>query len=1308
MEIPKHGTSNGQLNHEVSVIFHLSKTISFPVSMKVNSDSYKIKAGSENGALPDLSDFISLLGNQTPPYKWAPKALQPILTNLSNIQVKEVRLRLQKKPTTTELTFFSIKFLLNKTWTIIPTKDFLSVGNLWTQFDIEYPLDNTYRFPRVKLGGEISLAGGTIQLQARWPDLAIAGALKKGEKINLDELLTKVGLPLLGTYAGKTDLQISRLTFSAKPEISTPSYSFSASLDTAIEWIWKEKQLFLLEQISLDIDYVGTVSGSVGALLKIAGLELYTTASHDINGWNFSVHSTQEFSLRTFAENFFNSSGKIPANFNITALSGAFNFGKKDFSFEADVEDKGAAGWNVHDETRKLFLRQLGFKVSRHEGEMQGELSGKFTWDTFEFLASARYNDGWFFEAELANTAPLSNIITTILNSKSPLTLPSFFTTTQIGDVKLSFNSHTGDKHLQGTCKLQVGALNCDLILKIDLSKENGVDKVDFSGHLEVKSGLQKLVFDVLFDRDHSDSVLVATYHDEAGKGLTLKTLMQAFDPSITNAPSINVKDIYVVYSQSKGFILHADIDAGLDLSELPLVGKTFPADSSLSLTLKALYASADFDDVVVKKINSLLPQGHDPLPVPDTGKKLSKGTQIISRLQVADNLFSLPFALSEGDVTTGQSKTPVPRDPDLSLDNPIDSTAIAKDIKWIPINKTLGIIFLKRIGAAYDKSSGSFFLFPDASLDVGGLSLSLDGLGVKTSLSPWQMNFYLDGLSLDFSNGPVEIGAAFLRQKQTIAGKTYDVYNGVAQIKTKALAIAAMGSYMKDENGANSLFIYAYLDKALGGPSFFFVEGLAAAFGYNRKMIMPDISAVGEFPLVKQVMGGKKPSSGGAALQLQEELNNLSAFITPDVGEMFLGVGVKFNSFKLIDSFVLLVVQFGNHVEIDVVGQSKVLIPPGIEDENQTLASMRVNLTATFLPEEGFLGVRAQIDDSSYIISKNCKLSGGAAFYSWFKGERAGDFVFTMGGYHPSFNVPDHYPQVPRLELKWQINSDMSVKGNMYFALCPHSLMAGGHLEVLYNHGKLKAWYNIGADFLIQWQPYHYEASMYFDIGIKYSFLSLDLAVNMDLWGPEFAGKAKINVHIASVEVTFGDQNRTPPLLDAAKFMEKCVPDPKSFCAITLLSGQHGSSAKGKPIVNSKDLKIMVESVVPLDTIKVNNNVIGTLGSNIIIHPNPNLVLESSISLDLSSSFNLSSLNIVSTDKNFPSALWRAHPDDEGLSKLLSGAVFTVKQDIGNNRRSFLMTPRTESTSYSWTSELDDKIRVVATEAEVKNLFFN
>ncbi len=499
--------------------------------------------------------------------------------------------------------------------------------------------------------------------------------------------------------------------------------------------------------------------------------------------------------------------------------------------------------------------------------------------------------------------------------------------------------------------------------------------------------------------------------------------------------------------------------------------------------------------------------------------------------------------------------------------------------LKWFPIGKHFGPAHFQRIGAGLQDGGVTFEL--DASLNVGGLSLSLDGLGVSSPLDRFDPSFRLRGIGIDYAGGPVEVGGSFLRMGEMD-------FAGTALIKTEALTLSAIGAYSAIGDDT-SLFIYAVLDYPLGGPSFCFITGMAAGFGYNRSLLMPSIDEMATFPLVAEATAG-----AGLPDDVMAELGKLERYLPPDLGQYFLAVGVKFTSFNLIDSFALLGVSFGKRFEIDVIGLSTMVAPTPIPDAApvEPLAKVSIALMARFIPDEGLLAVDARITPDSFVLSKDCHLSGRFSFYSWFSGDHSGDFVLTLGGYHPKFIPPAHYPRVPRLAFNWQVvPEELVIKGDAYYALTSHALMAGGHLEASYHSGKLRAHFNVGADFLIAWQPYHYDAETYIDVGGSYDTvlgtISVDVGAQLHLWGPEFAGTAEVDLSVATIPVTLGDQTpKERAFIDWPHFKEAFLPGEDAVVSVAL---ENGLVEAGDPknydfgTVNPRELRITTNSLIPL-----------------------------------------------------------------------------------------------------------------------------
>lgn len=702
--------------------------------------------------------------------------------------------------------------------------------------------------------------------------------------------------------------------------------------------------------------------------------------------------------------------------------------------------------------------------------------------------------------------------------------------------------------------------------LIITVTKTGGRHSVHLGGGLSI--GEQ--VFSLSLDVGQSDSKLEASWE---GPGLGFGEIAAAFGwdsvPQLPEIIDLKLKRVQFNYdftartlvlsaesatqgkvvfisrpadseSSEQVYLFSLSLPLNVEFSKLPLVGESLP--TNIKLGVDKLQVTAASAAPAASDVTTLQERAGKEL-IPDS---LGKGVTLGAMVQIdGPRTVILPFSNAQERADTEPLALAAVAS-DVSA--PLAASSPRADPKWLPLKKTVGPVYFEKIGVQYEDSTLRFLV--NAALSLAGLTLSVDGLGI--GLKKFEPSFELRGLGIDYKAGDVEIGGAFLR---TI-GKS-DSYDGAAVIKTKQFAVSALGSYTK-VNGQPSLFIYAFLDYPLGGPTFFFVTGLAAGFGYNRRLIAPSIDDVANFPLVKQAVDGKKSKPQN----VMDALEQLSRYVPPTSGGIFLAVGVRFNSFKLVDSFALLTIEFGNNVAINLIGISKAVVPtPEVSTPSSgkaavtPLAQVEIAWKATFNPDEGCLAIDARLTPNSYILSKDCHLSGGYAFYSWFSGPYAGDFVQTLGGYNPKFKVPDHYPKVPRLAFDWRISNSLTIQGDAYYALTGSALMAGGHLEVLFRDGGLRAWLKLGADFLIAWKPYHYDASIYVNVGASYTFdinllftrvrvtISVDVGAQLHLWGPDFSGTATIDLSVISFTIAFGaGASQAPkPLEKWSEFRDSC-----------------------------------------------------------------------------------------------------------------------------------------------------------------------
>jgi uncharacterized protein DUF6603 len=288
----------------------------------------------------------------------------------------------------------------------------------------------------------------------------------------------------------------------------------------------------------------------------------------------------------------------------------------------------------------------------------------------------------------------------------------------------------------------------------------------------------------------------------------------------------------------------------------------------------------------------------------------------------------------------------------------------------------------------------------------------------------------------------------------------------------------------------------------------------------------------VPQFPLV--VAASDPTALGGVPANPAKALAGLAQYVPPERGEYWLAAGVRFTSFDLVHSTALLVVEFGNQLEIALLGVSQISLPPPASPTAavpaQKYAYAEMGLEVKLLPREGVFSATAILTSNSFVIDPACKLTGGFAFCIWFgNNPHAGDFVVTIGGYHPDFKPPSYYPTVPRLGFNWPVSGNVTISGEAYFALTSSAVMAGAGLQVLYSSGNLKAWFRAQMDALIEWAPFHYIIEISISVGASYRLhllfvtvtLKIELGADLTLWGPKMGGKVHVNWSIISFSIS-------------------------------------------------------------------------------------------------------------------------------------------------------------------------------------------
>ncbi len=1039
----------------------------------------------------------------------------------------------------------------------------------------------------------------------------------------LAELLPDDLVKAAGSLPGFDGLYLIRLDLD---ESLDPSKGFYLG----VAWAGVSWQLIpgviTVEQLNLALGMVGTSVSQLQLFgeFSIGGVDCHVFATlPDLTLMGYLAQG--EHRLKPLLE-YFHLDGHGFDKLALSKLAFQANVPDRWISFEIEVEDALRFGDFAIQSIEAAVKYQAG-----GGGYVTGSLAGAVKFGKSQLMVSAENSgpdEGWQLSGSLSTEESLKEIANDLgtslgmsgLGEALPLSLSDI-------TVDLQLNTHTKNLSLrfEGTLEGVVGttALNIERTRDPAGHYDKHVD-----GKLLLGKDENQIELDLIFDQKPGSKTFLGVYKNPGGGGISLKSLVEGIGGNLDPAPSFKIKDLLFAYSKSKGggkYLFALDMDAGIDLSglgSLPLIGKLLPADQALKLAFEPVIHSKGekaFTHGELATVTALLPEGSPHVP----DKLGASGFEFFTTLRLGDFTKTLDFgagAKSELPSSPNDLKTKNPtkgglghtQTPPSGTPPPDPSGALAEDPKnvhWIDLQKHFGPLHFQRLGVGYvagkDGEESKIDVVLDAALAVGPLEIGLVGLGAEYGLSSHHFGFSLDGLAIDFRRGPLEVGAAFLRMPKP----NDNDFAGKAILRTETLTLGALGAYGK-HGGQPSLFIYAFVDYPLGGPAFFFVEGLAAGFGFNRRLIVPPVGEIETFPLVAEVIGTAQPAAGltggdatAAVEGLRDEMESLERYVPPQLGEYFLTAGVKFNTFRLVDSFALVVLSAGKHFEVDILGLSQLKVP---SESPEVLAEVDMAFAARFLPLEGSLVAQAQLTPSSWVLAPECHLQGGYAFGSWFLGPHAGDFVYTMGGYHPDFQVPAHYPRVPRMGFSWRIDDHTQIKGGMYYALTPSVGMAGGHLEATWDGGGVSAWFHLDADFLISWKPFHYDARASVEIGAAVTVhcfgthhVTISAGADLHLWGPEFAGRAHVHVKVMIVHVgftvSFGDSSSSrPQKIKWKKFRESFLPDDDAkICTVAVTRGLvHSSKVQVETTggteqvdhwaVNPKELHLVTDSVIP------------------------------------------------------------------------------------------------------------------------------
>lgn len=654
---------------------------------------------------------------------------------------------------------------------------------------------------------------------------------------------------------------------------------------------------------------------------------------------------------------------------------------------------------------------------------------------------------------------------------------------------------------------------------------------------------------------------------------LGLKKLAASYDLTnhclVMTADSANYGQAALVALKKNntwGLFFGVAVKQTLNLGNLPLIDDVLGPDDTVAIqdihfAIATLTLDEKADQATIAAINSQIQaQGTGYPTIPEKG--IAPGVNL--SMVFAAGSYTTPLELSMNTASQG-AMTTLPLLADAASGGGTVANATGSDgTVWYTLQKTFGPVSFQKVGIRYKESV--LYVLMNAALGAGGLTISVAGLGMGSPLTTFSPEFTIDGIAIDFASGPVSISGGL---QGTLAPINF---NGELSLRISQYSIGALGGYTQIQ-GQPSFFLYAMMGAPLGGPPCFFVTGLAAGFGYNRTLVIPDISGVADFPLVQWAMGTNNPPGmdpgGDIGKQVTQVLDTLTqtGVVAPSLGDYWLALGIRFTSYELLHSFALLTMSFGTRFEVDLLGLSTLAIPA-----SEPVAMAELALKVSFSPDDGLMAIQGQLTPRSYILSKDCHLTGGFAFYLWFSGPHQGEFLVTLGGFGPRYQPPSYYPLVPSLGINWQVDANLTIKGDLYYALTSKAVMAGGGMSAVWSSGPIKAWFSVQADFLMVFTPFHYYmgasvqlgASCRINLLFTHITISIHLGVGLEIWGPEFSGRARVDLSIVSFTISFGGSGKnTQTTVSWNDFVQQLLPKPQSTSQAMRTTRRRGAARR-------------------------------------------------------------------------------------------------------------------------------------------------
>lgn len=841
----------------------------------------------------------------------------------------------------------------------------------------------------------------------------------------------------------------------------------------------------------------------------------------------------------------------------------------------------------------------------------------------------------WKFSGSQHHPVTVQKVLNDLagLFTKSDYHLPEFIGQTKLNYLGLSFEVISGPAREQDYTftfglAIPIGEKEVKLDMYAHYKKVDSDYALELTGTMFLDGFQLAVGFAKQGGKQKSDTLVLGAASYEPELEIDSRYFINALAPSLLDRIPIDVKlhlgelllglhgeKTTTPSQRQKDYLFRFAFALDFNLERFPLIGKMLKEINFKDGLLLA--ANPDWKRETVSAANNVLglikpspaPLGQSQSATSVAG--LAKGISLSGTLHITEAL-EFPLFLNFGSSDTRQSDTTTNADTNQGKSATDQETTTPKQTAEQPatnkpastpdqrsqskVDQVISAVRIKKIGLIFEdgrlglKITGGLAL-ATFEFELIGMQLTVPQSVLKDPADITDISFSLEGFGASIQKGKLSVVGGFLRMQH----EEYEEYAGVIQVSLPKFSLAGLGSYAefpkKGKDKHTSLFLFVALGFPIPVHPSLLIEGMCLGFGIHRNFIDPKPGGILTFPLVQLAVTPPPP------IDIDDLLKSVGEHFPVLEDKHFLVAGISFRAFGTVKTLAMLVMKFGREFEISLIGVSSIEFPA---------LFIELGWQAHFVPAKGDLFIGGQLTSRSHLLLPEVNLTGGFSVAAWTKGKHQGDFVVSVGGYHPHFNVPDHYPNhIPRLGISFDLDP-FTIKGGAYFAITPKCLMMGGYLKASLDDGWIEAYVKIHLDAILFFEPFHYDVHLNVEAGVKATigtgFLSHDFDEQVDIdvhiWGPEFSGKVSFDIGPKTFEKEIGEDSspRTHPL-HWHEFEEKFLKTKDNngrirdnVCNISITEGLVRKvkwNKNGKEVeyhvINPKVVEIEAKSLIPL-----------------------------------------------------------------------------------------------------------------------------